>query len=245
MKFVASRLSEGNKIFPAEIHIEENGIKVKIPGFFSGDTRFINYEHITAVDINTPMIGYSSITFYNQGNKAFAHGFRKDEARQIKEAIDNGKARAKIVTVNHVTNEQYNPQQTNPTAQPPQTTIVNKGPSFLSTAASALGGVVNNAINESRKSLDNQKEEAHRSKDKIEELALFTLSSDKDELLNQLNYLVSLGNSKPDKNLKNVIIEKLEFGIMKLKGQNAHDEAAFFDKKLEPLKKKNPFDFLQ
>ena len=101
MKFVASRLSEGNKIFPAEIHIEENGIKVKIPGFLSGDTRFINYEHITSVDISTPMIGFSSITFYNQGNKAFAHGFKKEEVKQIKEAIDRGKANAKVTTVNH------------------------------------------------------------------------------------------------------------------------------------------------
>ena len=101
MKFVASRLSEGNKIFPAEIHIEENGIKVKIPGFLSGDTKFINYEHITSVDISTPMIGFSSITFYNQGNKAFAHGFKKEEAKQIKEAIDRGKANAKVTTINH------------------------------------------------------------------------------------------------------------------------------------------------
>ena len=120
MKFVASRLSEGNKIFPAEIHIEENGIKVKIPGFLSGDTRFINYEHITSVDINTPMIGFSSITFYNQGNQAYAHGFKKEEAKQIKEAIDRGKAKAKITTVNH--NHNY----ANPAIQQEQQPIVQR-----------------------------------------------------------------------------------------------------------------------
>lgn len=111
MKYVASRLSEGNKIFPAEIHIEENGIKVKIPGFFGGDTRYIDFEHISSVDINTPMIGFSSITFYNHGNRASAHGFKKEEVKQIKEAIDRGKAKAKIKVVNHNHNYENQPQQ--------------------------------------------------------------------------------------------------------------------------------------
>jgi hypothetical protein len=95
MKFIASRLSEGNKLFPAEIHTEENGIKVKIPGFFSGDTKFIDYESISAIDINTPLIGFSSLTFFCQGNKAYAHGFTKDQAKLIKAAIDDGKLKAK------------------------------------------------------------------------------------------------------------------------------------------------------
>ena len=122
MIFIASRLSEGNKLFPAEIHIEENGIKVKIPGFLSGDTRFINYEHITGVDINTPMIGFSSITFYNRGNRAYAHGFKKEEAIKIKEAIDRGQAKAKIKTVEHT--HLY----TNPIAQAVQQQVVETKP---------------------------------------------------------------------------------------------------------------------
>ncbi len=77
MKYVASRLSEGNKIFPAEIHVEEDGIKVRIPGFLSGDTKFITFDNISAIDINTPLVGFSSITLYYHGNQAFAHGFKK------------------------------------------------------------------------------------------------------------------------------------------------------------------------
>jgi hypothetical protein len=34
MKYTASRLSEGNKLFPAEILVEETGLTIKIPGFF-------------------------------------------------------------------------------------------------------------------------------------------------------------------------------------------------------------------
>lgn len=121
MKYVASRLSEGNKIFPAEIHVEENGIKVRIPGFLSGDTRFIDYENISAVDINTPMIGFSTLTFFYQGSKAVAHGFKKEEARQIKDAIDKGKAKAKTSTVNH---HHHHTMSYNDMQSPPQQTYI-------------------------------------------------------------------------------------------------------------------------
>lgn len=95
MKFTASRLSDGNKLFPDEIQTEPEGIKVRIRGFLKGDTTYIDYENITGVDVNTPLIGYSSITFFFKGNKAYAHGFIKDDMRQIKQAIDAGKQRAK------------------------------------------------------------------------------------------------------------------------------------------------------
>ncbi len=131
MKFIASRLSEGNKIFPAEIYIEENGIKVKIPGFLSGDTKFIDYQNISAVDINTPMIGFSSLTFFYQGNQAYAHGFKKEEAQQIKQAIDRGKAKGRITTINN------NYQIPNPVTQPlqkqPSTERINEPQSYLAT----------------------------------------------------------------------------------------------------------------
>jgi hypothetical protein len=93
MKFIASRLSEGNKLFPAEIAIDEGGLEIKIPGFFSGDTKFIGYESISAVEINTPMIGYSTLVFYHSGNKVVAHGFTKADAKAIKEEIDKRKAK--------------------------------------------------------------------------------------------------------------------------------------------------------
>jgi len=132
MKFVASRLSEGNKLFPAEIHIEENGIKVKIPGFLRGDTKFIDYENISAVDVNTPMIGYSSITFYYQGSKAFAHGFTKGEAKQIKEAIDKGKvkSRTKVIHHDHHHDMTYN-ESPRHTYEPPTIEQVSKSANLI------------------------------------------------------------------------------------------------------------------
>ncbi|RFZ90392.1 hypothetical protein D0C36_21610 [Mucilaginibacter conchicola] len=93
MKYTASRLSEGNKLFPAQVIVEPTGITVRIPGFFSGDETSVGYNSISAVEIDTPFIGYSTIRFYHNGNKVEAHGFTKDDARAIKAAIEAGRAR--------------------------------------------------------------------------------------------------------------------------------------------------------
>ena len=95
MKYVASRLSEGNKLFPAEIITEDNGITIKIPGLFSGDTTTIAYDSISAVEIDTPLIGYSTIRFYHSGNKVEAHGFSKSDVKEIKSFIEEGRKRAR------------------------------------------------------------------------------------------------------------------------------------------------------
>lgn len=83
--YKASRISKGNKIFPAEIHIEENEIMLKFPGLFSGKSKHIVYQQIEGVNIDTPMIGYSTITFIVGGEKIVGHGFTKSDAKEIKQ----------------------------------------------------------------------------------------------------------------------------------------------------------------
>ncbi|GGH08690.1 hypothetical protein [Mucilaginibacter phyllosphaerae] len=95
MKYTASRLSAGNKLFPAEITTEESGITIKIPGLFSGDTTSIAYDSISAVEIDSPLIGYSTIRFYHSGNKVEAHGFSKSDVNDIKAFIEAGRKRAR------------------------------------------------------------------------------------------------------------------------------------------------------
>jgi hypothetical protein len=83
--YKASRVSEGNRLFPAEIHIEEAEIMLKFPGFFSGKSKHIVYQQIEGVNIDTPMIGYSTITFVVGGEKIVGHGFTKSEVKEIKQ----------------------------------------------------------------------------------------------------------------------------------------------------------------
>ena len=96
MKYIASRFSEGNKVFPAEIHIEQTVVTVKIPGLFRDDTKFFYYNLIASVDVKTPLVGYSSVTIYSGGTQISAHGFTKSEAKQIMQAIENGKVNSSL-----------------------------------------------------------------------------------------------------------------------------------------------------
>jgi len=93
MKFTASRLSEGNKVFPAEIHLEENSIEIKVPGLFSGDSKYLNYEDITSIEVDSPMIGFSTIRIFLNGNKIEVHGFSKNDIKEIRKIIDENRSK--------------------------------------------------------------------------------------------------------------------------------------------------------
>ena len=58
---------------------------LKFPGFFSGKSRHIVYQQIEGVNIDTPMIGYSTITFVVGGEKLVGHGFTESDVNEIKQ----------------------------------------------------------------------------------------------------------------------------------------------------------------
>jgi hypothetical protein len=93
MKFKASRLSKGNKLFPTEIIVEDHGLTVRVPGIFNSKSEFMEYGYISNVSVNTPLIGYSTLIFYTAGSQVTAHGFTKKNVKLIQEAIDKGKKR--------------------------------------------------------------------------------------------------------------------------------------------------------
>ena len=231
-KITASRASDGNKLFPASITIEDTGLKVRLPGFWKDEETFVSYTDVSGVSVDTPLIGFSSIEFNVMGSRVKAHGFTKSEVKEIKQAIDDGKRRGPVVSSTNYSNSIGANESVGDT-----TTIVNKAPGFGHFMGKALGDTINKSMSLTDKFDQQDKEKAA----KIEDLAQMRLSNDKDELLEQLNYLSSLASSKPEKEIKNVIIEKMEFGIMKLKSSGSSGEADFFEKKLEPLKKKGWF----
>lgn len=91
-KYTASRLADGNKLFPPEITILDDGIQVKIPGFFSGQDTYLYYNQISFVDAKTPLIGYSTLTIGTDAGFVTVHGFSKSDVEAIKNAIKAGKA---------------------------------------------------------------------------------------------------------------------------------------------------------
>lgn len=89
--FEASRLSEGNKVFPAKIDIDNFGVTLKIPGLLGGKEKTLSYQQISSVSIDTPMVGYSKITFDTLGfDRIVATGFSKADAQEIKQMVQQG-----------------------------------------------------------------------------------------------------------------------------------------------------------
>jgi hypothetical protein len=93
MKYTASHLSEGNHIFATEIEVQDSGLTVKVPGLFNGSSQFIDFKNIASVEIDSPLIGYSTLCFRGAGTDIKAHGFTKTEVEEIKNAIEKGKSR--------------------------------------------------------------------------------------------------------------------------------------------------------
>lgn len=85
--YTASRISEGNVLFPPTIIFDDNGVTVRCPFIFSGKSTYIPYSCISSVHIETPIIGFSTISFYAFGNLVSIHGFLKSETIQMRQII--------------------------------------------------------------------------------------------------------------------------------------------------------------
>lgn len=87
-KYTASRLTGGNEIFPAEIILDETGVTLKDPGLFNGIEKTIPYSKIASVDVEIPLIGFSTIIIETSGDGNITmHGFTKDEVGKMKQSI--------------------------------------------------------------------------------------------------------------------------------------------------------------
>jgi len=87
--FSASRLIGGNRLFPNEIQIGDSGVTMKIPGLFSSKEETIPYSKISSVNIDCPMVGFSSITITTNTSEGeiTSTGFLKDEVVEMKSLI--------------------------------------------------------------------------------------------------------------------------------------------------------------
>ncbi|MEJ1931064.1 hypothetical protein WDZ92_12460 [Nostoc sp. NIES-2111] len=93
--YTASRLSDGNKVFPAKVEINEHGVTVTIPGLFNNESADVSYEQLLAVKVDTPLVGYSRIYFniFGRGNVS-ANGFTKAEVTEMRDLIQQYKSAA-------------------------------------------------------------------------------------------------------------------------------------------------------
>lgn len=86
--YSASRLTNGNGIFPSRIIIDDSSVTFKIPSLFSGKETTIPFTRISSVNIDCPFIGFSTIIIETTGEgQIIAKGFTKSEVIEMKEFI--------------------------------------------------------------------------------------------------------------------------------------------------------------
>lgn len=87
--YQASKLASGvNKIFPHKITISESSVTITEPGLFSNKEKTIPFSKIASVNVDCPMIGFSTIKIETTGNDSLTiNGFTKDEVTEMKKTI--------------------------------------------------------------------------------------------------------------------------------------------------------------
>jgi hypothetical protein len=88
MNFKASRLTSGNRIFPASVQVEGHQITYRKRRWFGSTEETINCEHISSLRAYHGMI-FSSITIESSGGSQpiVINGLRKGDARKLEAAV--------------------------------------------------------------------------------------------------------------------------------------------------------------
>jgi hypothetical protein len=88
MRYEASRLSQGNSLFPAEITLGQDEVKLKIPGLFEGKEKSLFYKQITSIEINGGALSFCEIVIKtSRSGKIIAKGFSHITAKEIQSSL--------------------------------------------------------------------------------------------------------------------------------------------------------------
>lgn len=88
MIYKASRLTSGNRIFPASVQVEGHQITYRKRRWFGSTEETINCEHISSLRAYHGVI-FSSITIESSGGSQpiVINGLRKGDARKLEAAV--------------------------------------------------------------------------------------------------------------------------------------------------------------
>ena len=90
-KYVASRISSGNKLFPPSITIEDGGLVIKFPSLFSGKEQFISFQDISSISFDAPIVGFTKLHLIIRGAETVVEGFYKNDCKAIIESWKNSR----------------------------------------------------------------------------------------------------------------------------------------------------------
>jgi hypothetical protein len=91
--FKASRWTKGNLFFPTYIEVSDKSVSRRKRSLFKVDEMSMSITKVASVHIRTGMI-WSEILIESSGGSdpIHSHGHSKDDARRIKELIENAQA---------------------------------------------------------------------------------------------------------------------------------------------------------
>jgi len=87
--FYASRWTNGNHLFPAQVEISPTSVTLRKPRLIGKTEESIHIAHIASIKINTHII-FSDVYIESSGgeNPAICHGHTKGDAVAMKELIE-------------------------------------------------------------------------------------------------------------------------------------------------------------
>lgn len=86
--FIASRMTSGNRVFRSKITIDEFGVTLNDPALFSRREQTIPFDKISAVNIDCPFIGFSTINIETTGEgKISSQGYTSSKVKRMKSLI--------------------------------------------------------------------------------------------------------------------------------------------------------------
>lgn len=87
--FIASRLSNGNGLFPTEIHLDSHSLRIIKPGLIAAREKTIKYDKISSIEIISPFIGFSKLIFSCYGlDNIIVEGFERADAEECRYIVE-------------------------------------------------------------------------------------------------------------------------------------------------------------
>lgn len=89
-EYITSKLSKGNLLFPRKITLYDNSIMISRDTPISNYEKTIPFNRLATVSINTPVVGFTTITLETNGvGFEVINGFYRSDALEIKKLILN------------------------------------------------------------------------------------------------------------------------------------------------------------
>ena len=92
--FQASRMTQGNRLFPTWIEVSDTAVTRRKRSWFTKDEMSIHLLRVASVRIDTGVLWSDILIESNGGTDPLAsHGHRKEDAIRIKELIEQAQTR--------------------------------------------------------------------------------------------------------------------------------------------------------